>query len=205
MKKTKIIISIFLIGVLFLCANACSKSEKLPVATIEMESGEEIVVELSVENAPETVRNFIALANSGFYDGLSFHHNYPGFAILGGDPLGTGWGDPGYHIKGEFVDNGVENHLSHTRGVLSMARGDEFDSAGSQFFITVEDASSVLNHLYAGFGVVTKGMDVVDRIVTENENTTDEEGKIANPVIMKKVTVETFGKEYGEPEKLPLQ
>ena len=200
--RLKNIIVIVLAGVFLVCLGACSKSAKNPVATIEMESGEKIVIELTFDRAPETVRNFVYLANSGFYDGLTFHHIYPGFAILGGDPEGTGMGGPGYHIKGEFLENKfVQNDLNHSRGIVSMARGESYDSAGSQFFITVADASSVLNHLYAGFGIVKEGMDVVDRIAS-GASSEEQDGKAENPEVMKKVTVDTFGKDFGEPEKL---
>lgn len=136
-----------------------------PVFTMHMEDGGVIKGELYPEIAPETVGNFIALANSGFYDGLIFHRVIPGFMIQGGDPLGNGTGGPGYSIRGEFFANGFENKLRHTRGVLSMARSMMPNSAGSQFFIMVEDAPH-LDGQYAAFGKVTEGMEYADRIVS---------------------------------------
>lgn len=170
-----------------------------PVVTIEMENGGIIKAELYPEIAPNTVCNFISLANSGFYDGLIFHRCIKDFMIQGGDPLGTGTGDPGYRIKGEFTNNGFENNLKHERGVLSMARQMQpMDSAGSQFFIMVAD-STYLDGDYAAFGKVTEGMETVDEIVAQE---TDQNDKPLQKQVMKKVTVETFGIEYPEPEKI---
>ncbi len=135
-------------------------------AEIELQNGGKIALELYPETAPISVENFVKLAREGFYDGVVFHRVVPGFVIQGGDPTGTGMGGPGYRIKGEFRANGVKNELKHTRGVLSMARSQEYDSAGSQFFIMVEDAPH-LDGQYAAFGRVTDGMDVVDRIVED--------------------------------------
>ena len=140
-----------------------------PVFTIEMQDGGVMKGELYPELAPESVGNFIALARSGFYDGLIFHRVIPGFMIQGGDPQGTGMGGPGYSIRGEFSANGVENSLKHTRGVLSMARSRLPDSAGSQFFIMVEDAPH-LDGQYAAFGKVTEGMECADKIVSAPRN-----------------------------------
>ena len=134
-----------------------------PVATIEMQNGCKIKIELNPDKAPNTVNNFIALANSGFYDGLIFHRVIKGFMIQGGCPDGTGMGGPGHHIKGEFASNGVKNDLKHTRGVISMARSMMKDSAGSQFFIMHKDAPH-LDGEYAAFGRVVEGMDAVDEI-----------------------------------------
>ena len=134
-----------------------------PIVTIEMESGGIIKAELYPDVAPITVENFISLIEKGFYNGLTFHRNIPGFVIQGGCPQGTGTGGPGYTIKGEFSSNGVENNLKHTRGVLSMARSQDPDSAGSQFFIMHADAPH-LDGEYAAFGKVIEGMDVVDKI-----------------------------------------
>ena len=170
-----------------------------PVATITMKDGGVIELELYPEKAPESVKNFISLANSGFYDGLIFHRVIMGFMIQGGDPLGKGTGGPGYSIKGEFKANGVDNDISHVRGVISMARSQPYDSAGSQFFICHED-STFLDGQYAAFGRVTSGMDVVDRIA---KTTTDSKDKPYKDQIMASVRVETWGVEYGEPEKLP--
>ena len=172
-----------------------------PIATITMKGGGAIaiVMELYPEVAPESVKNFISLANSGFYDGLIFHRVIPGFMIQGGDPNGKGTGGPGYSIKGEFKANGVENNISHERGVLSMARAQAYDSAGSQFFIMHQDYPS-LDGLYAAFGRAISGMDVVDKIAN---TTTDSKDKPYKDQVMETVRVETWGVEYGEPEKLP--
>ena len=170
-----------------------------PIATITMKDGGVIKLELYPETAPESVKNFISLANSGFYDGLIFHRVISGFMIQGGDPDGRGTGGPGYSIKGEFAINGVKNDISHVRGVLSMARAQPYDSAGSQFFICHAD-STFLDGQYAAFGRVTSGMDVVDRIAA---TTTDSKDKPYKDQIMETVRVETWGVDYGEPNKLP--
>ena len=169
-----------------------------PIVTFEMENGDLIKAELYPELAPNTVNNFIYLVNQGFYDGLIFHRVIKGFMIQGGDPEGTGMGGPGYGIKGEFKSNGFDNKLDHEAGVLSMARSMMPDSAGSQFFIMHKD-SPHLDGDYAAFGKVIEGMEVVDRIaetVTDRSDRPEEEQK------MKKVTVDTFGEEYPEPEKM---
>lgn len=171
-----------------------------PIVTIEMESGAVMTGELYPELAPNTVNNFIELANSGFYDGLIFHRVIPGFMIQGGCPDGTGMGGPGYCIKGEFAANGVPNDLRHTRGVLSMARAQDMDSAGSQLFIMHKDAPH-LDGQYAAFGMVIDGMDVVDEIVSQPRNMMTNKPK--KPQVMKSVTVDTQGVTYPEPEKLP--
>ncbi|MDE7182645.1 MAG: peptidylprolyl isomerase [Clostridia bacterium] len=169
-----------------------------PIATIEMENGRVIKAELYPEKAPNTVNNFISLANSGFYDGLIFHRVICGFMIQGGDPAGVGTGGPGYYIKGEFALNGfLENDIKHERGVLSMARAMAPDSAGSQFFIMHKNASH-LDGQYAAFGKVIEGIEVVDAIATVD---TDWSDKPKTPQVMKKVTVDTFGEEYPEPAK----
>ena len=169
-----------------------------PIMTLTMENGGKIVAELYPEKAPQSVRNFISLANKGFYDGLIFHRVISGFMIQGGCPNGTGMGGPGYCIKGEFKLNGVKNNLSHKRGVLSMARAQAANSAGSQFFIMHADGE-FLDGQYAAFGMVTEGMDVVDRIAATKTGMND---KPKADQRMKKVTVETFGVDYPEPEKL---
>ena len=169
-----------------------------PIMTITMADGGRIVCELYPEKAPQSVRNMIALANKGFYDGLIFHRVISGFMIQGGCPKGTGTGGPGYCIKGEFKLNGVKNNLSHKRGVLSMARAQAANSAGSQFFIMHADGE-FLDGQYAAFGMVTEGMDVVDRIAATKTGMND---KPKADQRMKKVTVETFGVDYPEPEKL---
>ena len=171
-----------------------------PIVTIEMQDGGIITCELYPDIAPQSVYNFISLANAGFYNGLIFHRVIPGFMIPGGCPDGTGMGGPGYCIKGEFAANGVPNDLRHTRGVLSMARAQAMDSAGSQFFIMHKDAPH-LDGQYAAFGMVIDGMDVVDEIVSQPRNMITNKPK--KPQVMKSVTVDTQGVEYPEPDKLP--
>ena len=168
-----------------------------PIVTIEMENGDVIKAELYPEIAPNTVNNFISLINKGFYDGVIFHRVIPGFMIQGGDPQGTGTGGPGYSIRGEFTSNRFLNQLKHTRGVLSMARTMDPNSAGSQFFIMHEDAPH-LDGEYAAFGKVVEGMEAVDRIAEARTNYND---KPRINQTMKKVTVETFGVDYPEPVK----
>ena len=167
-----------------------------PMVTIEMEDGGIIKAELYPDKAPNSVNNFISLVKKGFYDGLTFHRVIPGFMIQGGCPRGTGTGGPGYSIKGEFSQNGVPNDLAHDRGVLSMARAMDPDSAGSQFFIMVEKAEH-LDGGYAAFGKVLEGMEVADRIVSAKRDWND---RPRVKQIMKKVTVDTFGTDYPEPE-----
>lgn len=170
-----------------------------PIVTIEMENGDIIKAELYPETAPESVRNFVHLVSDGFYNGLTFHRVIPGFMIQGGCPFGTGTGGPGWTIHGEFAINGFENNLKHTRGVLSMARAQMPDSAGSQFFIMHDDAPH-LDGSYAAFGKVIEGMDAVDRIAETKTNIYND--KPVKKQVMKTVTVETFGVDYPEPEKL---
>ena len=170
-----------------------------PIVTFEMQDGGKIVAELYPDIAPQSVRNFIALANAGYYDGLIFHRVIPGFMIQGGCPDGTGMGGPGYCIKGEFFFNGIKNDLKHKRGVLSMARSQSPNSSGSQFFIKHQDAKH-LDGQYAAFGKVTSGMDVVDAIAFTKTGAQDRpiaEQKIAS------ITVDTHGESYPEPNKLP--
>ena len=169
-----------------------------PIVTIEMENGGEIKLELYPETAPQSVYNFIYLIGRHFYDGKIFHRVIPGFMIQGGCPEGTGTGGPGYRIKGEFIFNGVDNKLKHKRGVLSMARAQSPNSAGSQFFIMHQDAPH-LDGQYAAFGKVISGMEVVDRIAA---TPTDFRDRPKTDQVMKTVTVETFGVEYPEPKKL---
>lgn len=156
-----------------------------PIITISMDSGNEIKLELYPDIAPITVENFVKLAKEGFYDGLSFHRIIPGFMIQGGDPAGNGTGGPGYHIKGEFSSNGVKNELCHKRGVISMARAMDPNSAGSQFFIMHADAD-YLDGQYAAFGMVLEGMEEVDRIASVKTGFQDAP---VEKVIMKKLTV----------------
>ena len=169
-----------------------------PIVTITMEDGRVMTGELYPEKAPNTVNNFISLANKGFYDGLIFHRVIPGFMIQGGCPNGNGMGGPGYEINGEFAANGFkQNDIVHTTGVLSMARTMAPNSAGSQFFIMHADAPH-LDGQYAAFGKVLEGMDVVDRIAAAKTGWGD---KPIQPQIIKKVTVDTFGAEYPQPKK----
>ena len=169
-----------------------------PIVTIEMENGGKMVAELYPEVAPNTVNNFVSLVKSGFYDGLIFHRVIPGIMIQGGCPQGTGMGGPGYTIKGEFTGNGFKNDLKHERGVLSMARAMSPNSAGSQFFIMVEEAPH-LDGQYASFGKVVEGMDVADVIVNAKRNYMD---KPLEDQRIKSMTVETFGVDYPAPEKV---
>lgn len=168
-----------------------------PIVTIEMENGKTITAELFPEIAPNTVNNFISLIKKGFYDGLTFHRVIYGFMLQGGCPEGTGMGGPGYSIKGEFSGNGFKNELKHTEGVLSMARSMMPDSAGSQFFI-MHKVAPHLDGQYAAFGKVTDGMDVVNEIA---EVDTDFSDKPLDPQVIKKITVDTKGVDYPEPEK----
>ena len=168
-----------------------------PIVTFEMENGEVMKAELYPEIAPNTVNNFISLIQKGYYDGLIFHRVISGFMIQGGCPDGTGMGGPGYKIKGEFKQNGFTNNLKHTAGVLSMARAMDPDSAGSQFFI-MHKTSPHLDGAYAAFGQITEGMDVVNKIA---ETDTDYNDRPLEDKRMKKVSVDTKGTEYAEPEK----
>lgn len=169
-----------------------------PIVTITMEDGKVIKAELYPDIAPNTVNNFISLINHGYYNGLSFHRVIYNFMLQGGCPDGTGMGGPGYRIKGEFKQNGFDNPLRHTPGVLSMARTMDPNSAGSQFFIMHKNAPH-LDGAYAAFGQVIEGMEVVNEIA---ECDTDYNDKPLDPQIMKSVTVETFGVTYPEPEKV---
>ncbi len=161
---------------------------KNPIVTIEMENGNKIKAELYPQIAPESVKNFISLISKGFYDGVIFHRCIEGFMIQGGDPDGTGMGGPGYTIKGEFSSNGFKNDLKHTKGILSMARTNAPDSAGSQFFIMTE-TSPHLDGQYAAFGMVIEGIEEVDRIVSVKKDYND---RPLQEQKMKKVTVEIF-------------
>ena len=170
-----------------------------PIVTITMDDGGVITLELYPNIAPETVNNFVSLVNKGFYDGLSFHRIIPGFMIQGGDPLGNGTGGPGYSIKGEFKSNGFRNDLRHERGVISMARALDPNSAGSQFFIMHADAPH-LDGSYAAFGKVIDGMGVVDSIASVRTNMFNDAP--VTPVVIKSITVDTKGEEFKEPNKL---
>ncbi|MBQ3928563.1 MAG: peptidylprolyl isomerase [Clostridia bacterium] len=169
-----------------------------PIVTMTMANGDVIKAELYPEIAPNTVNNFISLINKNFYDGLTFHRVIYNFMLQGGCPEGTGTGGPGYHIKGEFSQNGFANDLRHTEGVLSMARTMIPDSAGSQFFIMHKPAPH-LDGQYAAFGKVIEGMDIVNAIA---ECDTDFSDKPLDPQVIKTMTVETFGVSYPEPEKV---
>lgn len=169
-----------------------------PVVTITMANGDVMKAELYPEVAPITVNNFISLIKKNFYDGLTFHRIIPGFMIQGGDPEGIGIGGPGYSIKGEFTMNGVPNDLAHTEGVLSMARAMDPNSAGSQFFI-MHKTSPHLDGQYAAFGKVIEGLDVVDKIAQTPTNYQDAP---LEPVVIATMTVDTFGVDYPEPEKI---
>jgi peptidyl-prolyl cis-trans isomerase B (cyclophilin B) len=172
-------------------------SKQNPIVTFEMADGKVIKAELYPEIAPNTVKNFVSLVSKGFYDGLTFHRIIKGFMIQGGDPVGNGTGGPGYGIKGEFSSNGFKNDLKHEPGVLSMARAMNPNSAGSQFFI-MHETSPHLDGDYAAFGKVIEGLENVNAIA---EVRTDWSDRPLEDVVMKRVTVETFGEEYGEPEK----
>lgn len=169
-----------------------------PIATITMNNGKQIKVELYPQIAPNTVNNFISLANDSFYNGLIFHRVIRGFMIQGGCPDGTGMGGPGYAIAGEFSKNGFANNLKHERGVISMARAMSHDSAGSQFFIMHQDAPH-LDGLYASFGKVTSGMDVVDEIADEY---TDYNDRPYEKQVIKSIEVDCFGADYPQPKKV---
>lgn len=181
------------------------RPENLPIATIKVKDFGTIEAELYPDKAPNTVNNFIELANSGFYDGLTFHRIVKGFMNQGGDPKGDGTGDPGYSIKGEFSGNGYEaNDLKHTTGVLSMARAQNPDSAGSQFFIMAGDSPS-LDGQYAAFGKVINGLDVVEAInnsEVEKNKATGEKSTPLTPIVIEEIKVDTKGVEYPEAEKI---
>ena len=211
MKKYSLFIMIILLAVLLVGTGFTENKEeeqmenKYPVATITMDTGKEIKLELYPDVAPNTVANFISLANSGFYDGLIFHRVISGFMIQGGDPNGNGSGGPGYRIKGEFSNNKVQNDIKHERGVISMARQGNpyfpslaYNTAGSQFFIMHQDGN-FLDGDYAAFGRVTEGIEVVDEIASVQTNSND---KPLEDQVIKTIRVETFGVDYGEPEKI---
>ena len=223
--KNKILILITIISTLFLCAcnNEPKETENLlninydlsenetsleqyktenPVVALYIEKYGSIVMELYPDVAPNTVNNFIYLVKEGFYDNNTIHRLVPGFVIQGGDPTGTGTGSPGYQIKGEFSNNGFENNLKHTKGIVSMARGAySNDSAGSQFFIVL-DTAEYLDGDYAAFGKVIDGWENIENIV-KNERVSDTiTGKLSKNLTIKKALVDLKGKQYDEPEKL---
>lgn len=231
MKTKNLLLIMSLIVMSFLLVGCANNDTKLPLDEEPVTSGDVevevsgdtvetsgiIKIELYPQIAPETVENFIELANSGFYNGLTFHRTIPGFMAQGGDPNGNGTGGVDYYLYGEFSANGFENSLKHERGVLSMARSVENNSAGSQFFIMVEDTES-LDGQYAAFGKVTEGMDTVDEIVNtevirravDTDVSTIEEyykqymeiDRPVNPPVIKSISVETFGVDYASPTKL---
>ena len=192
--------SFFVILTVFLLTG-CSNDEEItenPIVTMEIEDYGTIKIELYPEYAPNTVANFVNLIESGFYDRLTFHRLVPGFVLQGGDPDGNGTGGPGYTIDGEFKANGYsKNTLSHDKGVISMARSMDYDSAGSQFFIVLDDsAKSSLDNLYAGFGRVTEGMEILEEIEDNEKIADDVTGALEENITITKVTVDTFGETY---------
>ena len=199
MKK---IFKSFLIIFSFLLLTGCGNDEQVitenPIVTMEIEDYGTIKIELYPEYAPNTVANFVSLIESGFYDGLTFHRLVPGFVLQGGDPDGNGTGGPGYTIDGEFAANGyTKNTLSHETGVISMARSSDYDSAGSQFFIVLDDsAKTSLDNLYAGFGKVIEGMDIIEEIAENEEIANDVTGALEENITITSVTVDTFGYNY---------
>lgn len=172
-----------------------------PVVAMYVEKYGSIVMELYPEVAPNTVNNFISLVKSGFYDNNSFHRLEPGFVLQGGDPSGNGTGGPGYSIKGEFTDNGFENNLKHEKWVLSMARSQDNDSAGSQFFIML-DKSEYLDGKYASFGKVIDGFKNIENIVSHENISDSTTGKLSNNLVIKKTIIDLKGKTYPEVEKI---
>lgn len=172
-----------------------------PVVAMYIEDYGSVVVELYPNVAENTVNNFISLVKSGFYDNNTFHRLIPGFVLQGGDPTGNGTGGPGYHIKGEFSANGVKNDLKHTKGILSMARSQEMDSAGSQFFIMLGEATH-LDGQYAAFGKVIDGMETIERIEKLERVSNPQSGKLATNLTLKKALVDLKGKTYKEVEKV---
>ena len=199
MKKifTSILV-LFSLLILSGCSNNEKDIEKNPLVTMEIEDYGTIKIELYPEYAPNTVANFVSLIENGFYDGLTFHRLVPGFVLQGGDPDGDGTGGPGYTIDGEFKANGyTKNTLSHDKGIISMARSMDYDSAGSQFFIVLDDsAKSSLDGMYAGFGRVTEGMEILKEIEANEEIADDATGALEENITITKVTVDTFGYEY---------
>ena len=188
---------ILIISMLFIISGCSNKEYENPIVTMEIENYGTIKIELYPEYAPNTVANFVSLIKDGFYDGLTFHRLVPGFVLQGGDPNEDGTGGPGYTIDGEFKANGYTNNLSHTTGVISMARSQSYDSAGSQFFIVLDDSAKYsLDGLYAGFGKVIKGMEILKKIETNEKISNEITGKLENNITITNVDVDTFGKEY---------
>ena len=189
---------IIILFISLILLTGCNEDIQNPIVTMEIKDYGVVTIELYPDMAPNTVANFVNLIEDGFYDGLTFHRSVPGFVLQGGDPDGDGTGGPGYTIKGEFSSNGyTKNTLSHTRGVISMARSRDNDSAGSQFFIVLDDSATYsLDGLYAGFGRVTEGMDIIDEIVENEKIADDVTGALEENVVITKVTVDTFGETY---------
>ena len=189
---------IIILFISLILLTGCNEDIQNPIVTMEIKDYGVVTIELYPDMAPNTVANFVNLIEDGFYDGLTFHRSVPGFVLQGGDPDGDGTGGPGYTIKGEFSSNGyTKNTLSHTRGVISMARSRDNDSAGSQFFIVLDDSATYsLDGLYAGFGRVTEGMDIIDEIVENEKIADDATGALEENVVITKVTVDTFGETY---------
>ena len=197
----KRLFKIFFVILTVFLLTGCSNDEEItanPIVTMEIEDYGTIKIELYPEYAPNTVANFVNLIESGFYDGLTFHRLVPGFVLQGGDPDGDGTGGPGYTIDGEFKANGyTKNTLGHDKGVISMARSMDYDSAGSQFFIVLDDsAKSSLDGMYAGFGRVTEGMEILEEIEDNEKIADDVTGALEENITITKVTVDTFGYEY---------
>lgn len=200
MKKIKYLIVVFLLLIITACSTKKeNKTYDNPIVSMEIENYGTIEIELYPEYAPNTVANFVNLIEEGFYNRNSFHRLMPGFVLQGGDPEGTGFGGPGYTIKGEFKQNNyAKNTLSHTKGVISMARNNvSMDSAGSQFFIVLSDnAKYSLDNMYAGFGKVTKGMEILEEIESKEEVADSDSGKLKENITITKVTVDTKGASY---------
>lgn len=202
MKKIKCLIVIFLLIIIAGCSTKENNNEDKkydnPIVTMEIENYGTIEIELYPEYAPNTVANFVNLIESGFYNGNNFHRLAKGFVLQGGDPEGQGTGGPGYSIKGEFKQNGYsKNTLSHDEGIISMARAQDMDSAGSQFFIVLSDSAKYsLDTKYAGFGKVTKGMEILKEIESKEEVTDSISGKLKENITITKVTVDTKGATY---------
>lgn len=210
MKRLTRILALALAACMMLCVLSGCGSKKTPMATLTLEDGDEILIYLYPDKAPNTVANFISLANSGFYDGLTFHRVVEDFIMQGGDPNGDGTGGPGYTIEGEFADNGFKkNDIAMEEGVIAMARfssngentQEAYDSAGSQFFILMGNKDS-LQGQYAAFGKVFSGMNVLKKLSMCDVDSKD---KPREDIIIQSIRVETYGEDYGEPEKLPEQ
>lgn len=210
MKQTKRLLALLLAACMLLSVLSACGDKKNPMATLTLEDGEEILIYLYPDKAPNTVANFISLANDGFYDGLTFHRVVEGFVMQGGDPNGDGTGGPGYTIDGEFADNGFKkNDIAMEEGVIAMARfgsggsdsEEAYNSAGSQFFILMAKKEN-LQGQYAAFGKVFSGMNVLTKLSQVDVNSKD---KPREDIIIKSVRVETYGKDYGQPKTTPKE